>query len=322
MLVQAEETVQEFVAVTTSLTFDRIQPELQDVQENIIVRFLGNDTVEELEQAIANDTLTDHQTRLLKKVQKVICNIAVAHLLDFNAISIDDSGNHIQTNENQKTAFEWQKDLAQESLLKKGYTALDNLMVYLENYIDLYPTFLNDPTAHINQIENFIYKATDLKKYCNATNPFKVLQSLKPSFAKVEFMSLRPHLGDELYHNLKERFEAFELSTDEKHLINHYVQPAVANLALAEAITKLPFQISSGGIHLNEKDGESSSSKTSSNQQRQELKNEFDKTANFYLKEMVNYLKAKASSTVFPEFHAFYQAPEERYTADDKIYMA
>lgn len=199
-----------FVRVSAGLSFDKLETPLQNVFNLFIVPLLGDKMTGRLidiyQNRIVGETeLQKIETKLLYICQRANANLAFWYDFDEINTRITDSGFQRQESENgtYKSAYKYQENNLRNNFRNKGFNALDEMLAFLEKYIDSFPEYLESP-AYINSQQSIIRNTEEVNKVYFINNSRIIYLRLHTHFAFVEENILRPALGEVLYNKLLE----------------------------------------------------------------------------------------------------------------------
>lgn len=140
-------------------------------------------------------TPTAKQQRLIEIAQRA--NAIIAFWFDYDEMQllIDDSGTHRQESETQKSLFKYQEQNLKDSWKTKGFSALDNLLEYLEVNITDFPEFKKSANYTLSQKE-IVRSTREVDNVYWINNSRILFLRLKPHFRIVTETIIAPRLGD------------------------------------------------------------------------------------------------------------------------------
>lgn len=204
------EEISRFVPVSSGLSFKKFDTPLQNAFNLFIVPLLGDDMTGRLIAIYQNRADEETATQKIESKLLGICQRANANLAfwyDFDEINtrITDSGFQRQESENgtYKSAYKYQENNLRNKFRNKGFNALDEMLAFLEKYIDLFPEYLESP-AYTNSQQSIIRNTEEVNKVYFINNSRIIYLRLHTHFAFVEENILRPALGKVLYNKLLE----------------------------------------------------------------------------------------------------------------------
>jgi hypothetical protein len=300
--------IQESVSITTSSKFEKLVPDLTRVQENTIKKYLGvnlyNFCVEKYE--FVNEDLSQVDDPFIQEIIRisrvVMVGLGLFNYSSIHGVQINDAGYQMVSTDTHKQAFQWMKMEARAYLVQIGYTALDDLLAYIEaNYASNWPDWQNEPARELG-FKFLISSANVFNDFVNIGNSCLTYRALIPIMKKVEDFVIKNALGKEFWADIKssqkDQQERYSVFIDD-------LKAAIACLTMERALNELSLQALPTGFLLNFQQlaGVSDASKTFSATDKiakQELKETFNQDGNNYLKSIINYLNENASSVLFP----------------------
>lgn len=123
-------------------------------------------------------------------------------------------------------------------------------------------------------------------------------QLLRESILEAQNISIKQILGSSLYDELVTEIEAASVSTENQTLLDGYVAPALKFYTMYEAVMYLRAQVTPTGA----KQLTQGSSLELGQVEFKAFQTTWNKKAEFYAQECINFLKANASGTVYPKY--------------------
>lgn len=327
-LIKEIEDVQKYVAVANDLTLPGLQPEINDIEENVIIPHIGSAFYVELEGAYQGDTLTSPQQLVVDRLQECIGNLAVGQYLDTVQISISDSGLTRAEGGNEKTAYKYQKEEAKVQMLRKGWLALENLLAFLESTKLIYPTWAASPEYTVNK-ELIINSALVFEKHYAIGRSRLLYQALCYIMKQTEDFDLEEIIGEDLLDEIRTEILAADVSDDNQLLLDKFIYSAVAHLTIYRALGDMVVKLDVSGAVLHEKlaiegspDQDVAAGLDRVNAKRFNVQN----AGAQYMDKLKKYLNANASDSKYTAFFTsdLYEDPieEEDEDTDSNIYVA
>ena len=165
-----------------------------------------------------------------------------------NDLSHTNDGRKMRNEEHEKNAFEWMIDRDNDSLEKRYYRALDDLIHFIDNLSG------GDPENPIYTLwKNSKEFQKSHKLFVRSTNDFEdyfpihsrlLLLKLQNGLSRCERYEIAPRLTSAVFNDLKERYSNQTEITDEKELkLIDLIKETCCFYALAWAIPKLSINI-------------------------------------------------------------------------------
>lgn len=305
-LLNTNQELKQFVAVSSGMEISPLLPYLVNSEaEQQIKEVCGQTVYTNLLNAYLNNSLSAAQEALLPYAQKPLANLAVYHHLQQGGVIVSNSGVTLST-DRDKQAFQWQQAKLENSLLNQAYFALDTLIAYLEANQASFATWATE-SNYAQSRDFFINSSQAFNTWVNIKNNYRTLVALRPVMANIEANTIKNTLGDVFYTHLKNAVKTGTLATEEEGLIENYIQPAVANLTIAEAARKLNFDVTADGAFLHSLRANSNANIAEKNapdtEQRDAFINLHMGYANTWLENLVSYLNETADPATYPLYY-------------------
>lgn len=195
----------QYVPASASLSFEKMESSLGNVQELFLIPLLGDDMMEDIEDIydrVEMDDLTTEESKLLRLAQRAVANLAFWYDFDNLQVRISDQGFQRQGSEDWQQAYKYQEDRLREGFKVKGFNALDRLLSYLSEKADVFTDYESSPAYKATR-KAIVRTVDEAQKYVNIENSAIVYMRLAAEFPTVEEGELRGVLGSELYWQLR-----------------------------------------------------------------------------------------------------------------------
>jgi hypothetical protein len=323
--------IKKYLSVNISVKFESVKPDIDQIEESVIKRYLGDDQYDDLHTKYnGTDPLEEEDQKLLEKVQLPLIYLAYAKYLPVNQVQFTDAGVKVTSTANSKTAWEWQiKDL-ENSFNQKGFDGLEALLVFLEKNKNTYTDWA-ESDAYSEFKKYFINSAKEFQSFYNIRYSRLTFLSLESIMKKVEDFAIKPALGATLFKELKDKIKAGTAFTEEETAIAELINPAIAHLTIAKACTELRVEFTGNDFVVNQ----FATAGTKSNPATDEIilgkRKQAEIDGNVYLRDLVNFLNKNASEDKYASYFTSdnYKAPADGdggvFQNDDpakKIYFA
>jgi len=186
---------------------------------------------------------------LLPLVQNVLINFAYYIGADEIGLHITDAGIQIITDETHKQAFQWQVEAAKSSWLNKAYLFSDALLSFLESHKADYPSWVSSD-SFTEIMDSLLYTTRLFDDSFNIRKSRRLFLALKPIIRSIESRYAAYTLSQEYYDSLLSLQRTSEL-TAEDNIILKKIRPAIAYLAMSEAISRFSIDIFPEGVYSN-----------------------------------------------------------------------
>ncbi len=242
------EEIKDFLPVSVTFSFQDILPFIKQAERDYIIPAIGKEQYEEIDEAYNAETpdLDEEQEALLEKIRVPLASFAYMLWIPWGQVQIDSSGIRIVTNENIKTAFQWQVNALEESAMSSGYSGLEALLEFLEEGKDTYTTWA-DSDAYTEYKKHFIYSAKIFNQYFNIGSNRRTYMALSAIMNRIEETLIKNTIGVESYNEIKQQVKDNAVSEENQELLD-LINPTVANLTIARGISQLSLRINNNGI--------------------------------------------------------------------------
>lgn len=245
--------IQEYVDVNASFDFELLKPKLKQVDREVLKLYFGYDFIADLQtkyDATTNgniSTLTAIDKKAIELMRTISAPIAMAHWVTGGQLQIDSAGIFIATNENRKTAFEWQINTLIKSYLHNGYQAIEEAIFLLSNEISNYSLFANYSEYKYYK-RSFIEDSKEFTRlYSPLNNCYYNYVLLRSCMDKVDELEIKNTLLSTLYNGIKNRLETNAL-TPADNLLLPSIKKALANLTMFKAVSELGVSFDAKGF--------------------------------------------------------------------------
>jgi hypothetical protein len=299
-------TIAEFRAglpVNVSSSVELLEAAIGSAERKHVLPVLGRAQYQELLAAYEAEDLSEVQAGLLKLVQVATANLAYAPYITIAQLQIDDQGIRIASDENNKTAFQWQIDDLREYLAETGYQALEDVLGFLDEHKDEFPLWAQSAAYTYNK-QLLLNSATDFNTHYNIGGSRRTFLALLSIIGREEVFSIEPVLSAEFCAALRAEIQTGTVSDDTQAVLR-LLHPALANFTVAEAIGELSVDLSGGGLVVRELAVGGANNRTKRQAPDNLLAVKRDQAranGRTYLQKLLALLNAKASETVYPEF--------------------
>jgi len=305
MFVKTNNDIQQFLPVTDAFNLEDIKPFLlNNAEPDFLIPALSQTQFDALQTRFDNNQvqLTDKEKKLISLINQASLNYALELFLDWAQVNISQDGIHIIVNDTRKTAFQWQIQQVQKQCNQAAYRGLERMLIYLETEKTVFTGWAASSSYTIFK-QCFINTAEEFSKFVNISGSRRTFLSIKPIMQRVEERKVKDTLVSTLYDEIKTQINTDTVSANNKELLK-FIQPAVANLTMADAVNELSLEITDMGIVV------SSTSEIISNNVKtpvdadrlSSLENKFRKNGEAELQLLDQYLQKNASATVYPLF--------------------
>jgi hypothetical protein len=298
--------VQAQVPVNMTSDFDTIKPFLRTAETTWVQRLIGTDQYDALValyQPSADPAPNDTQAAALDHCRRIIANIGYYYAVPVLSVSIGTSGITVTSNDQTKQAFQWQVEELKDALQDLGFRGIEDLLALLESDPESFAGYAaSDELAA--QKSMLIQSAADFNQYYEIGVSRLVFNSIAYLVRRIEQQNLTQLFGPEVLATVK----ASGADSPHQTLLNTYIKPGVAMIAVAKALIERVITLEQGKVAFNFKgrDNNMSQSQPGTTEQIADMAGQLTADGQNFLQNGLAYVTKNATS--FPE----YVAPEPR----------
>lgn len=254
MLVNDIEICRKYLRIAKNVTFDQLQQHMEDFELIQISNMFGSTFYNTINARYNNGTpspaLTLQEQTVITLLQSGIVRLAFVKAIPTLISSFEGSGLYQASSSNSKPLYEWQKLDIENGYLEDGWNAIGAAQKYLFINRDAvaFATWKNSE-AEKKTRALFVTSAAKFSDYVEIGSSQRTFEALKSIIKEVEFLRIKPILGDTLFTALKTSMLTAEPTGKHEIAIN-YINHATANLALATALVKLEFKMNEEGARV------------------------------------------------------------------------
>lgn len=241
--------IQLFIPVVGTTDFATMLPFINQAERDFIIPYVSQTEYDALSAAYnaAVPALTPVQTQLLARIQAALSQYFFYLWIPTAQLSIGDNGIRIATTDSLKTAFQWQIDALQVSVLKAAGSAMEDLLSYMEANKASYALWVASASYTVFK-ECFI---TTTAKFTELFSPIGNSRlnflMLRSSMKKAQEFGIQSLIGSAYYTELQTQHKANTL-TPANLLVVDLIQKALAPLTMVRAISEFSISIDERGI--------------------------------------------------------------------------
>ncbi len=224
------EQIQAYIPVANSFVPDNFQTYIRSAERTFMHKYLSKGQYEALISQNADDSITEQIKRA------TIC-LAYYKYIPFSAVYLSNAGITQMRSETQVAAKESAVEDLKNACYNEGFEELESILLAFEAAPETYNLWASSAAATItNQL--IFRNATDFSRFVNIRELRRVFVTLLPSIRTLQFSKIREALGKLLLADLLET-----VSDNNTELIEYYLKPALAHLAIADALPNLSVQL-------------------------------------------------------------------------------
>lgn len=298
-VITTHQQLKQYVKATFTANTDAL-PDIVAAENTFIVPIIGSALLAESIVAAQNT------------VKANLCNLiraAVAPLsywLDLATIHIQigSAGLGVNRSDNQDPVHRWEYEQLKESLAEKGSAALEAMMQYL--YANKAALGWTIPDGY----KSIIKTGDEFKKYYFIHQPYRTFEMLRPLLNEVEDQYLVSSIGQETFDFLKD----YSGENATVMAAVRLLKKAAVNYTINKAVDLLPIKITVNGFTValkEQNDKTDQGQQIAPDSQFSRLSDSTLRSANSYIKELIDLLDEKATDQLFEEYKSskYYTSP-------------
>lgn len=291
-LISTLDEVQNVVPVSMASDIKVVEPYLYTAERTYIKALIGDAQYEALAEAYSptlNPDSDDNIEQAILLAQRAIANLGYLIALPVLSVSIGSAGIQISSTSDTKNAFQWQVEDIKESLQELGFSAIEDLLAYLEQYPEDFNAY--QESEQFKALQGcLIRSAADFNQYYNIGSSRYVFQCILSIQKRVESQTLVRILGSDYYETLK----ASDLSGKKKTLVEQHLKPGLALLTVSKALVERVVTLEAGKVAFNFRGNYNNikESMPAERDQLKEIREQLDSDGNEYLSTGMEYIAA------------------------------
>lgn len=299
-------TLDEFragVPVNVTSSIELLLPPVAAAERKYFRPLVGRAFYQELLDAYVASDLSEVQAELLELVQIALANLAYASQVTVAQLQIDDAGIRIASDENNKTAFQWQINDLREYLSDTGHAALEEVLTFLDENRAEFPTYVQSEAYTANRTL-LLNNARDFSRYYNIGGSRRTFLALVAIIGRLEVFTLEPALSSEFCAELRAEIQTGTVAPATEAVLR-LLHPALAHLSMSQAIGELSFNLNGAALELQVYRPDNANAKESDPGLTELLslkRNQALEVGRDYLRKLVAFLNASASADRYPAY--------------------
>ena len=301
-IITSIDDIKAFVPVNVNLKFNSVSPYFDNVlRDKLIFPWLGTEIIEDLEDNLgSNDEVYQN---LEKKTQAVIAYFSILEAMPFLEVQFGDEGIHRVESDYSKSAYQGQIKRIQSSLATSGYSAIEDLLNYLNENVDEYAVWTTAPGY--TESKRYIFKnSLDFHNYYNLQLRAQTYTILVQPMRYINQFVIGKAIGTAAFKNFIDiKNEVNGVNTNAKKLeAIELLKNATAYLTVAKALRENWVALSANGIHFKMSTTETvwTENQATAEQLSQKIK-ELQNTGEDYLQALISLMNNNLDD--FPEFN-------------------
>lgn len=222
---------QRVIRSSSAVEFESFEVVLRESFDLFIRPLLGEEMTNRLVLEYQENSGLD---TVVLMAQRANANLALWY--NFNELTVTVSGGGIQRVEagDNKGLYKYQERELKEGYKTKGFNALDDLLLYLEQNVDDYAEFKNSPAYNYRR-SALIPGAETVQMYLSIERSRLLFLRMQPHIRFIENTRLASLIGEGLLSDMRDKMTSGELEPIYSGLINS-IQPVIILLAAARLV--------------------------------------------------------------------------------------
>ena len=212
-------------------------PTCVKVENEKIRKIIGQNLLDQLRLG----SLDSDYTELLTKCRDVLAPLIYYKAIPKLAVRFGDTGINTADSTDFTAAQKWRVDALRTSLLQDGYTAIQELYLYLESGTSktwYEAWFYSDAYATYKGI--ILNRAEQMQLTVNINDSYWLFACMLPEIRMIQDRYIQGAIGSEFLENLLSKYKNDELTTDEKTAFEK-LQKAISYLTYGHALRNHSF---------------------------------------------------------------------------------
>ncbi|AWW31833.1 hypothetical protein DN752_17790 [Echinicola strongylocentroti] len=244
MLINSTEELKEYIPASIALGFDDIKPKIRLVEREVIKRIFSSAIYDRATNAGA----ADNDRALKELLSEAVAHLALLQYIDMGQVLISSSGIQIASNENTKTAFEWQIDGLKKQCSLQGWGAVESALAFMETLPegDLLTAWEETDTYKDSQM-SVLSTLKQFEQYVSLHHSRVLFNKLLPTMTDQQ-EKVKAALGDSLWTKVV-GYSSEEDSAQKTRLLRVYKKcgKALAYFTVAEGFVDTMLVLSDNG---------------------------------------------------------------------------
>ena len=223
------EDLQEYLPVNVGFTLDNMQDDLEQAFSQFIYPRIAK---EQIETSLA-ETEAEH-IELIRLLKRANANLGFMLHYAQAKVQLSNSGiTYAGKQQDSKQATEKDKEDLYKAIRAKGFQALGDMLEYLYKHRDIFTVWSSSP--EYSDYSRLLIR--NAKEFRLINGSFLLFTHLLPYIEDVEVEVIETVLDATLLTDLRAAIQDKSLSEVQTKLLKDYLQPIIANMALARAVS-------------------------------------------------------------------------------------
>jgi len=325
MIVRNTAEVRQFLPANIELSIEGLKPFIEPVEQKYLVKVLGQEQYDIINEYASLNTADANKDALIKQCIPPVVFLSVLEGFDLLNVELSDIGFRRSESESKKSLYGYQERNIKAFLKNAGFNALETLLKFLEDNIEIYTVWANSDEC-TNAYDSLIRNATEFTKFwVQLKGSSIVFKQLKSAMQRAEDFQIRAVVGNILIDTVKELIKDREIDNVENakyKLLLPYIQKPLAYFTIYEGADELGAKLTDKGLYFeNITNGEDDVAETSQNDKVAIIKEQAYSNGKRYMATLLDYLKLHSIEfeTEYTQTSTLIEVSDQ---TDKKIYTA
>lgn len=228
-LFQDTDDLQDFLPVNQGFTLANLQDDLEDSFNHFILSRVG------IEQITASLAATENvHKELIRLVKRANANLGFMLHFAQAKVTVSDSGiTYAGKQEDHRQASEKDKEDLYRTIRAKGFQALQDMLVYLYSNLETFTHWAE--SDGYTDFNNLLIRTA--KEFKIIKGSYLVFLELYEYIEAIEIEVIQQQVNSEVLSGVRTGLKTADLSVIQNQLLNQYLRPTIAYLAMARAVS-------------------------------------------------------------------------------------
>lgn len=295
--------------INKNSNWDRLSVAVSDAEDLFIIPAIGKTFYDQLNSQYAANVFTGANALVLPILQKALANYTVYLDIQTRIGVVGDAGYVENTSEKTTQARQWVQNQALENTFYKADKFLNDALIYMEGAGSFSLWIASENYTVFKEL--FFSTATEFNRYEQISESRNTFLAMRPYMTFCENRYIEQAISPALFTNLKVKYKANTLTSGDKILLD-YIRRTLAYFTIYESIPNLNVSMTGTGLRvITTNDALTQKLKADDKAITEKMKSAKAK-AESSLTELVRYLEATATVSVFPEFYNMVQDEKQK----------
>lgn len=322
----SDEEFAAFIPGEMVVSVKSIQPRINDVTSKYIKPLVGEDLIEEVIDAYAEEAaMSEEMTELYNHMCKAVAHLSMALSTPDLNVRAAVGGFGVSTGQDIAIASQERVRAYAESRAIDGQSAIDDLIDFLEKNSETYTTYRDSDERKQSKV-NFVNSPIEFNRFVVPGINRWVFLQIKPMMTLVEDTIIKGTLCKELYDHIKGIIKTNDPNVDGVPDFGVYaplvplIQNAVANLTLARTVDRIGLKVDTAvGVYQSfyKNANEPQQSKNVAGTDMSALAQQYRMDGERAMEQLKKELLDNVSDYPLYEDSDCYNSPEENFTTNE-----